>query len=166
MISKDESIITQVAAKIAAELATSVKPDSIELATADWAIAFDIVRDTIFASVNGNPVVTSAVPNHLPDIAMQQVQDVFPTATMAPAAQPQYPQAQQAPTNMTVQVKGTQHGELPDWLTAQCAAAGVTQVWDNRDGLAQNPKRPWFKAADGTKNARGDDMAFWPPRGR
>ena len=169
LISKDESIITQVAAKIAAELATSVKPDNIELATADWAVAFDIVRDTIFASVNGNPVVTqpapaqpAMAPNHITDVAMQQIQEVFPTA-QAPAPQPQY---QQAPTNMSVQVKGTQHGELPDWLVSQCVAAGVTQVWDNRDGLAQNPKRPWFKAADGTKNARGDDMAFWPPRGR
>ena len=167
MISKDESIITQVTAKIAAELATSVKPDNIELATADWAVAFDIVRDTIFASVNGNPVVTqpapaqpAMAPNHIADVAMQQVQEVFPTA------QPQYQPAPQAPTNMSVQVKGTQHGDLPDWLVSQCVAAGVTQVWDNRDGLAQNPKRPWFKAADGTKNARGDDMAFWPPRGR
>jgi len=166
LISKDESIITQVAAKIAAELATSVKPDNIELATADWAVAFDIVRDTIFASVNGNPVVTqpapaqpAMAPNHIADVAMQQIQEVFPTA------QPQY-QPAQAPTNMSVQVKGTQHGDLPDWLVSQCVAAGVTQVWDNRDGLAQNPKRPWFKAADGTKNARGDDMAFWPPRGR
>lgn len=165
MISKDESIITQVAAKIAAELATSVKPDNIELATADWAVAFDIVRDTIFASVNGAaPAQPAMAPNHIPDMAMQQVQEVFPTAQpQAPAPQPQY---QQAPTNMGVQVKGTQHGELPDWLIAQCAAAGVTQVWDNRDGLAQNNKRPWFKAADGTKNSRGDDMAFWPPRGR
>lgn len=161
-MNKDESIITQVAAKIAAELATSVKPDSIELATADWAVAFDIVRDSIFAAVGGAPAPSPA-PSHITDIPMQQVQDVFPTATMAPAPQ-QY--SHPAPTNMGVEVKGTQHGALPDWLTAQCAAAGVTQVWDNRDGLAQNPKRPWFKAADGTKNARGDDMAFWPPRGR
>lgn len=171
-MNKDESIITQVAAKIAAELATSVKPDTIELATADWAVAFDIVRDSIFASINGNPVVTQPAPapaqmapNHITDVAMQQVQQVFPTA------EPQY---QPAPTpapattfnNLTVHVKGTQHGELPDWLITQCVAAGVTQVWDNRDGLAQNPKRPWFKAADGTKNSRGDDMAFWPPRGK
>lgn len=171
-MNKDESIITQVAAKIAAELASSVKPTTIEFATADWAVAFDIVRDSLFASINGNPVVTQpapVAPNHITDVAMQQVQQVFPTAepqyqpapTPAPAPAPA-----QAPTNMSVQVKGTQHGELPDWLVSQCVAAGVTQVWDNRDGLAINPKRPWFKAADGTKNARGDDMAFWPPRGK
>jgi len=177
-LNKDESIITQVAAKIAAELASSVKPTTIEFATADWAVAFDIVRDAIFASINGtsingNPAVTNVAPsspmsavmppNHIADVAMQQIQEVFPTAE--PQHQPQ-PQYQQAPTNMSVQVKGTQHGDLPDWLLSQCVAAGVTQVWDNRDGLAVNPKRPWFKAADGTKNSRGDDMAFWPPRGR
>jgi hypothetical protein len=49
-------------------------------------------------------------------------------------------------------------------LPAACAKAGVSAIYDNRDGLAQNPKRPWFKAADGTKNAKGDDVAFWPPR--
>lgn len=174
-LNKDESIITQVAAKIAAELASSVKPTTIEFATADWAVAFDIVRDSIFASINGNHAVTQpapvapvaqVAPNHITDVAMQQVQEVFPTAhNPAPAQAPAQVPAQ-APTNMSVQVKGTQHGELPDWLVSQCVAAGVTQVWDNRDGLAINPKRPWFKAADGTKNSRGDDMAFWPPRGK
>lgn len=165
MISKDESIITQVAAKIAADLATSVKPDNIELATADWAIAFEIVRDSLLSACSG--AVTTTVtsqptqyqPVFMPDMPTSQVQEVFPSAQYVP-------QQVQAPSNMTVTVKGTQHGPLPDWLIAQCAAAGVTSVWDNRDGLAQNPKRPWFKAADGTKNARGDDMAFWAPRGK
>jgi hypothetical protein len=31
-------------------------------------------------------------------------------------------------------------------------------VWDNRDQLAANPKRPWFKDANG-------DKAFWAPKG-
>jgi hypothetical protein len=31
-------------------------------------------------------------------------------------------------------------------------------VWDNRNGLAANPKRPWFKDANG-------DKAFWAPKG-
>lgn len=145
-ISKDESIITQVAAKIAADLV----PDAgdINQNIAEWAIAFDAVLDAIKTAHNVAPA--------------QAITGAFPgaTVTSGPA-----PQAQaQAPTNMTVQVKGTQHGPLPDWLLTECAANGVTSVWDNRDGLAINPKRPWFKAADGTKNQRGDDMAFWPPR--
>lgn len=157
-ISKDESIITQVAAKIAADLV----PDTgdINERIGNWAVAFDTVLQSIMEVHNPAQVVSSgpapapvpqAEPAFIPDPSAQ-VNAVFPNS--------------QPVTNMTVQVKGTQHGPLPDWLIAQCSAAGVTQVWDNRDGLATNPKRPWFKAADGTKNNRGDDMAFWPPRGR
>lgn len=56
-----------------------------------------------------------------------------------------------------VQVKGTQHGDLPEWLLNEAFKEGITQVWDNRDKVA-GTKRPWFKDVNGEK-------AFWPPRG-
>lgn len=143
-ISKDESIITQVAAKIAADLV----PDTgdINMNIANWHAAFEAVLDGIKDAHNLAPA--------------QAVANAF-GGTVAPAPAPTQTQA---PTNMTVSVRGTQHGPLPDWLLSQCAAHGVTAVYDNRDGLSINPKRPWFKAADGTKNLKGDDLAFWPPR--
>ena len=58
----------------------------------------------------------------------------------------------------TVTIKGDQWGPIPDWLVLEAAQAGVTQVWDNRNGLAANPKRPWFKDVNG-------DKAFWAPKG-
>jgi hypothetical protein len=58
-----------------------------------------------------------------------------------------------------VRVKGKQHGDIPAWLSAECAKKGVTEVWDNRDGLTVNPKRPWFKST--TSND-----AFWAPKPR
>ncbi len=57
-----------------------------------------------------------------------------------------------------VTIKGDQWGPIPDWLVLEAAQAGVTQVWDNRNQLAANPKRPWFKDANGEK-------AFWAPKG-
>jgi hypothetical protein len=57
-----------------------------------------------------------------------------------------------------VTIKGDQWGPIPDWLVLEAAQAGVTQVWDNRNGLSANPKRPWFKDANG-------DKAFWAPKG-
>jgi hypothetical protein len=57
-----------------------------------------------------------------------------------------------------ISIKGDQWGPIPDWLVLEAAQAGVTQVWDNRNQLAQNPKRPWFKDANG-------DKAFWAPKG-
>jgi len=58
----------------------------------------------------------------------------------------------------SVTIKGDQWGPIPDWLVLEAAQAGVTQVWDNRNQLAQNPKRPWFKDVNG-------DKAFWAPKG-
>lgn len=159
-ISKDESIITQVAAKIAADL---IPPDTdVNMNIANWSIAFDAVRDAMFAAHGSapQPAPQQVAPSHISD-PVAVVNEVFPNSQ--PVAHPQFNQPM---TNMSVAVKGTQHGPLPDWLLSQAAKAGVTQVWDNRDGLAQNPKRPWFKAADGTKDQRGQDVAFWPPRGR
>jgi hypothetical protein len=57
-----------------------------------------------------------------------------------------------------VTIKGDQWGPIPDWLVLEAAQAGVTQVWDNRNGLSENPKRPWFKDVNG-------DKAFWAPKG-
>ena len=57
-----------------------------------------------------------------------------------------------------VTIKGNQWGPIPDWLVLEAAQAGVNQVWDNRDQLAANPKRPWFKDVNG-------DKAFWAPKG-
>ena len=62
-------------------------------------------------------------------------------------------------TSAGVSVKGQQHGPIPAWLHAECAKVGVNEVWDNRDGLQANPKRPWFKAVSG-------DKAFWEPRAK
>jgi len=63
-----------------------------------------------------------------------------------------------APSGSVI-VKGKQHGPLPEWLIKACKRDGVTTVYDNRDGLAANPKRPSFKAVDAEK-------AYWPPRSR
>jgi len=68
-------------------------------------------------------------------------------------------QVESAPTSsQSVRVRGKQHGELPNWLITACKADNITEVFDNRDGLAANAKRPWFKATAG-------DKAFWPPKG-
>ena len=75
---------------------------------------------------------------------VSNVTDIFPGATEV--------------TGGDLVVKGNQHGELPNWLYAEAQAFGVTQVWDNRDQIKANPKRPWFKDVNG-------DKAFWPPKG-
>lgn len=130
---KEMSIVTQVAAKIAAEL--TPRSDSTEQILGDYAVLFEsisgMLTDKIFA---GAPTRDEA--------AIDMVVKAFDAV----------------PAN-SVRIKGKQHGELPGWLISACAEAGISEVYDNRDGLSENPKRPWFKATTGTK-------AFWPPKGR
>lgn len=142
-INKDESIVTQVAAKIAADLA--VAGGDINQRVADWLIAFEAVRDGLFEA-HGN-------------IVAQQVQQAAQAVMQAmPGSVEVTPQE----AGFSVRVAGKQHGDLPSWLVTACQRQGVSEVWDNRD-KAVGTNKPWFRQAG---VATADAIAFWPPKGR
>lgn len=153
MISKDQSIVTQVAAKIAAELTIKSNADSgagqnsLEATLTDWEMAFNFVNEALMKA-------------H----ATEVIKGAFPNATEVTTARPTFTATTTTTTSGGVMVAGTQHGDLPSWLLSACAKAGVTKVWDNRD-TAVGTKRPWFKSADGTMSDKGEPVAFWPPKG-
>ena len=125
---KDTAIVTQVAAKIAADLVT--REATTEEKLGEFAILFTSIKDIVFDAIG------SSAP----------VMETHSTSTSTSSG-----------ANVTV--AGKQHGDLPEWLIKACKRDGVTKVYDNRDGLAINPKRPWFKDTD-------SDKAYWAPRGR
>lgn len=141
MISKDQSIVTQVAAKIAAELI--IKTEDTTKNVSEWLTAFDAVKEALLEA-------------H----AVETIKGVFPSAT---EATPQFTATTSTTGGGGLAVAGTQHGDLPGWLVSACAKAGVSKVWDNRD-TAVGTKRPWFKSADGSMNEKGEPYAFWPPK--
>lgn len=145
MISKDQSIVTQVAAKIAAELI--IKTEDTTKNISEWLQAFDAVNEALMKA-------------H----ATEVIKGAFPNATEVTTARPTFTATTTTTTSGGVMVAGTQHGDLPSWLLSACAKAGVTKVWDNRD-TAVGTKRPWFKSADGTMSDKGEPVAFWPPKG-
>lgn len=124
---KDMSIVTQVSAKIASELA--INNISIE----DYALKFAEVKDLLIDAIFGDT----------PTTPVQMLESAFGTKA-----------------EFNVKIRGKQHGPLPEWLIAACQADGVTEVYDNRDSLAENPKRPWFKAVN------DKEKAYWEPKGR
>jgi hypothetical protein len=139
VMDKDRSIIIQVAAKIASELTN--KEASSENKIGEYALMFDSVKGILLESIYGDTAQVEA--------AVQTLESSFGAVT----------QVESAPTSsQSVRVRGKQHGELPNWLITACKADNITEVFDNRDGLAANAKRPWFKATAG-------DKAFWPPKG-
>jgi hypothetical protein len=141
-VSKDQSIILQVAGKIAADL--TPKGNDINENISNWVMAFDAVGEQLFSSMG----MTAGTPEQV----TQTLVEAFSATPVASTPAMSY-----TPQGGTVTIKGKQHGPIPEWLHSECAKVGVTEVWDNRDGLSANPKRPWFKAVQG-------DKAFWAPR--
>lgn len=155
MISKDESIVTQVAAKIASDLTntTQLEDRSISSVQSAYLQHYDFVVE-LMKSTHGwdttstAPAMPVSVGNTTEANAIANIQQAFPTAT----------------EQVGIQVKGTQHGPLPAWLSNACRKAGVTAVFDNRDTANAENRRPLFKAADGTTDKNGKPVAFWAPK--
>jgi hypothetical protein len=153
-ISKDQSIITQVAAKIAADL--TPKTDDLNTNIANWTIAFEATTDALL----GAHGMTAMTEQQALETVAREFNGTIVDNSQTTTAPDWATQTIQAPQGgFQVRIKGKQHGPIPAWLNDACAAKGVTEVWDNRDGLAANPKRPWFKAVQG-------DAAFWEPKAR
>jgi len=158
-VSKDQSIVIQVAGKIASELVWV--SDDVNINCASWLLAFDVTKEALLTSMGmGVPSNDPAQP-----LTAEQVAGLFATASTVPvvtASQPVYAQPTYAqPTNVGgVSVKGEQSAPLPQWLVEACAKAGINEVYDNRATATVANKRPHFKATTGGKTAKG----FWPPK--
>ena len=59
---------------------------------------------------------------------------------------------------LPLQIKGTQHGAIPQWALDAAAEQGIVLAYDNRDTLVNNPKRPWFKCVE-------SGAPIWAPKG-
>lgn len=154
MISKDESIVTQVAAKIASELTRDTQTDgTLEAVQATYIQHFDFVRELLVSSHGFNPSGNVSAETNSPIVQFApQVADIAQQFNAS------------YETGSGIQIRGNAHGPIPAWLVTAAKKAGVTAVWDNRDTATAQNKRPLFKAADGTTNAQGQPIAFWQPR--
>jgi hypothetical protein len=145
MDAREVGIITQVAAKIASDL--TEKSENTQETLDRYGVLLVGVTEMLFDTINQQiekiaPAVTQEAN------IMKMVKRTFGDATSTSTA-----------GDFTVTVQGEQHGDLPSWLIAACKRDGVTRVFDNRNQLADNPKRPWFKAV-------GVDKAYWEPKGK
>lgn len=144
---KDRAIITQVCAKIAADLTT--KELDVEQRLGEFATLFSSITEIMMEEIYGTSSINHAIEQN--NNVVKMVKEAFNAEEVSVPETP-------APSGSVV-VKGKQHGPLPEWLIKACKRDGVSTVYDNRDGLAANPKRPSFKAVDAEK-------AYWPPRSR
>jgi hypothetical protein len=150
MISKDESIVTQVAAKIASELTSKTACDGvIENIQQAYLQHFDFVRELLVGTHGfGEVVAVTNSPKVSTETRINDIAESFDAGYTQGGG---------------VQIKGKQHGPIPAWLVTACAKANVTTVYDNRDTSTAENRRPLFKAVDGNMDAKGQPIAFWAP---
>ena len=127
--------------KIAADLTDKTK--EMDARISEYAVLFSTIKELVFDEIFGD---TSAAQEVTTNNVVQMVQSSFAGS-------------EAVSSGGAVSIKGTTHGPIPEWLIKACKRDGVTEVWDNRDGLAENPKRPSFRATSGEKS-------YWPPRGK
>ena len=137
----DKKIITQVAAKIASDLVNKEADTDAKLG--EFTTLFTSIKDIMFEVIDG----------------AQPQAEIYEMAKKTFNATPVDGGPPSTVVDGVLQIVGQQHGVLPDWLIKACKRDGVTRVYDNRDGLSVNPKRPWFKAVDA-------DKAYWAPKTR
>ena len=142
---KDRALNTQVCAKIAADMTT--KTTDVDAKLGEFATLFSSITEIMMESIYGSVTTAKAVEQNAN--VVQMVKDSFGAEDVGTTSK----------TAQGVQVIGKQHGDLPDWLIKACKRDGVSKVYDNRDGLTSNAKRPHFKAVDAEK-------AYWPPRAK
>ena len=168
-----KSILVQVAFKAAVELTAAYASPAAQPAAVSFneegrqafRETFGFLVDTLFGEVearlgvNSDPSQGDGRPGWTDEELGRTLVDELGAVPIANFEEP----APAPAPGLTV--RGTQHGPLPGWLASAAKKAGVTEVYDNRDGLAENPKRPWFKGAKGQPlSAKGEPFAFWPPK--
>lgn len=160
-----KSILVQVAFKAAVELshADLTDPDQQQKFRETLGFLTDTLFDEVEARLGVNSDPTPPLGDGRPGWTDEELgRTLVDELGAVPIANFEEPTPAPAPG---LTVRGTQHGPLPSWLASAAKKAGVTEVYDNRDGLAENPKRPWFKGAKGQPlSAKGEPFAFWPPK--
>ena len=147
---KDRAIITQVCAKIASDMTDKTK--DVDARISEFAVLFSTVTDILIESIYGEVTQAKAVAQN--NNVVQMIKESFSGSTEVTSEHPTL-----SASSGAIQIVGKQHGDIPDWLIKACKRDGVVKVYDNRDGLEANAKRPHFKAVEAEK-------AYWPPRAK
>ncbi len=144
---KDRAIITQVCAKIASDMTDKTK--DVDSRLGEFAVLFSTVNDILIEAIYGENKQATATATAVAqnNNVVQMIKESFSGSTEV--------SSEQSKSSGSLKIVGKQHGDIPDWLIKACKRDGVDKVYDNRDGLEANAKRPHFKAVEAEK-------AYWP----
>lgn len=142
---RDQSIITQVAAKIASDLAVAARDTKIEDLVSDWAVALPTVAEALFEQIATKQTETAA----------SSVIAAFPGSVVVPASEGWQPADFNTTAGATPQ---------PPLYVPQAAPTPIPGVTDGDPAtnamwieLQQNPSA-WYDNRTGKTNPRAPDF--------
>lgn len=145
-------------AKIAATLVTATTHTSIDSVLVSYAKAHHVVEENLKNLLEdyGQPHVKAQSGR---DIRIVKSQEEIHSELVSARQMSTGDKSIKNKTEVgSVTISGALYGPIPSWLETAAKKAGVSEVFDNRGSLEENPKRPHFVSTDGSKTP------FWPPK--
>lgn len=148
----------ETAAYVAASLALACK-----LPSSTWMKGllsdFDIAYKHVLSLINNedkinnedNTVVikTQTVgPKNIPIVNQDEIKSLVTSAQSGTAVTSSFVKGSVTTTPQGITIHSQKLKDVPVGLIEWCRANSVTHVYDNTDSIADNPKRPWYKAVD------------------
>ena len=153
----NEDILIEIA-KIAATLVNAAPHDSMDAVLVSYAKAHHVVEQNLKTLIEdyGQPYVKAQSGR---DIRIVKSQDEIHQELVSARSMSAGDKSIANKTEVgAVTISGALYGPVPAWLEGLAKKSGVSEVFDNRGSLEENPKRPHFVSTDGSKTP------FWPPK--
>lgn len=87
-------------------------------------------------------------PKNIPIVNQNEIKSLVTSAQSGTAVTSSFVKGSVVTTPQGITIHSQKLKDVPVGLIEWCRANSVTHVYDNTDSIADNPKRPWYKAVD------------------
>ena len=87
-------------------------------------------------------------PKNIPIVNQDEIKSLVSSAQSGTAVTSSFVKGSVTTTPQGITIHSQKLKDVPGGLIDWCRANSITHVYDNTDAVAENPKRPWYKAVD------------------
>lgn len=146
---------TETAAYVAASIALGCidRNTRVPLYVKEVLRDFDIAYEHVLSLINKEDktvtLETKTVgPKNIPIVNQDEIKSLVSSAQSGTAVTSSFVKGSVTTTPQGITIHSQKLKDVPVGLIEWCRANSVTHVYDNTDSIADNPKRPWYKAVD------------------
>jgi hypothetical protein len=139
----------ETAAYVAASIALGLKSGELKDVLSDFDTAYKHVLSVINKEDNTVTLKSQTFgPRNIPIVNQDEIKSLVTSAQSGTAVTSSFVKGSVVTTPQGITIHSQKLKDVPSGLIDWCRANSVTHVYDNTDAVAENPKRPWYKAVD------------------